>query len=203
MNTKNQIRPVPPSPEVMKQLYRDYLDVLKSEKMSFRDYLALIGYLTAETPIEGQDSGNALRVERNARLVEVPRLPVTGNLPIIVLLVDFSDNVGHRPVSEYEEMLFSNETLATKSLRDFYKEVSGGRVDVTGTVHGWLRMPKTYAYYVDNKSGLEGVYPRNAQKMAEDAVLAAKEAGVNFPAALDKLGRINPASHFRTSVSML
>lgn len=188
MKTPRQIQPVPPSPQVMAQLFADYLKAREVDKMSFREYLRMIGYLHTESPMAGRDCGNSYRVDRDARLVDVPQFPITGPLSMIVLLVDFSDNIGHRPRSEYAEMLFSAETFATGSLRDYYQEVSGGRVDVTGTVHGWLRMPKTYAYYVDNKSGVDGVYPRNAQKLAEDAVVVAKSQGISFPASLDKLG---------------
>lgn len=188
MKSTHQIQRVPPAPEVLTQLYADYLKLLEIEKMSFREYLELIGYLRSDSPMEGRDCGNSCRVDRDARLVEVPKFPIAGPLEIIVLLVDFSDNEGHRAASEYAEMLFSQGSFATGSMRDFFREVSGGRVDVTGTVHGWLRMPKTYAYYVDNKSGVDGFYPRNAQKMAEDAVIGAQNAGIAFPASLDKLG---------------
>ncbi len=171
----------------MAELFEKYLKVRDIENLTFREYLGLVGYIRPKSPMAGRDKGATMRVAGGVQLVEVPKLPVIGGLPLLVLLVDFEDNPGHRPASEYEEMLFSSGTVATGSLRDFYKEVSGGRVDVTGSVHGWYRMPKPYSYYVDNKSGVDGVYPRNAQKMAEDAVLAARNAGVNFPASLDKL----------------
>lgn len=93
----------------------------------------------------------------------------------IVILVDFSDNVADTagyPPSHYSELLFSAGTYPTGSMRDYYLENSYGDFEVTGQVTAWLRMPQTYAYYVDGQKGF-GDYPNNCQKMAEDAVLAA------------------------------
>jgi immune inhibitor A len=93
----------------------------------------------------------------------------------VVILVDFSDNVADTatyPKSHYEEMLFSVGTYPSGSMRDYYLENSYGDFEVTGEVVGWLRMPRTYAYYVNGQRGF-GMYPLNAQKLAEDAVVAA------------------------------
>lgn len=93
----------------------------------------------------------------------------------IVILVDFSDkpaNPTTYPPSHYDDMLFSVGTYPTGSMRDWYLENSYGAFNVTGQTTIWLRMPQTYAYYVDGQAGF-GTYPHNAQKLAEDAVAAA------------------------------
>jgi immune inhibitor A len=93
----------------------------------------------------------------------------------IVILVDFSDkpaNEGTYPPAHYDEMLFSVGTYPTGSMRDWYIENSYGAFQVTGVTTIWLRMPQTYAFYVDGQAGF-GTYPHNAQKLAEDAVIAA------------------------------
>ena len=93
----------------------------------------------------------------------------------IVLLVDFSDNVAdsvaHSP-AHFQSMLFSEDAYPTGSMRDFLLENSYGQFSLDGVVVVWLRMPQTYAYYVNNLKGL-GVYPQNAQKLVADAVAAA------------------------------
>jgi len=107
----------------------------------------------------------------------------------IVLLADFNDQPGTRPRSELEDLLFSDSIFPTGSLRDYYAEVSCGKVTVVGSVHGWLRLPHDYAFYTNNESGMGKLsYPKSAQKMAEDAVQAAIAAGVDFPKELDALG---------------
>ncbi len=97
----------------------------------------------------------------------------TRSLKALVLLVDFADNAATLPASELSDLLLSSRTRPGGSLRDYYDENSNGRLDVTGTVIGWLRAPQTYAYYVDGQAGF-GFYPRNAQRLAEDAVAMAR-----------------------------
>jgi immune inhibitor A len=114
-------------------------------------------------------------VARFAPSEAVRSRPTTGKLKCLVLLVDFSDNQGSRPASDFQDMLFSQGTHPTGSLRDFYKENSYGQLDVDGQVIGWLRLPQLYSFYVNGDNG-GGSYPNNAQKMVEDALnLAAQQ----------------------------
>ncbi len=111
--------------------------------------------------------------------------PVTGNRRALVLLVDFSDKAATQNQAHFSDMLFSTGTYATGSMRDYYREASYGKLDVTGEVSGtggptagWYRAPQTKDYYTNGNYGF-GTYPRNAQKLAEDAIdLAAPH--VNF-----------------------
>ena len=97
----------------------------------------------------------------------------------IVLCVDFSDNVHQHDTSEYSLLLFSKGyVFPTGSMRDYFWEAAYQKRDLPGAVSGWFRMPQTYAYYVNGLGGL-GSYPRNAQKLAEDAINAA-DPYVNF-----------------------
>jgi immune inhibitor A len=93
----------------------------------------------------------------------------------VVILVDFSDKPANQsayPPSHFDGMLFSVSSYPGGSMRDWYLENSYGQFNVTGVTTVWLRMPQTYAYYVDGQAGF-GAYPNNAQKLAEDAVAAA------------------------------
>lgn len=89
-----------------------------------------------------------------------------------VILVDFADNVANvddHPVAYYETVLFSENEFETGSMRDWHTENSRGELVMVGQVVGWVRDPQTYAYYVAGRSG-KGAYPRNSQRMVEDAV---------------------------------
>ncbi|MEO0290175.1 MAG: M6 family metalloprotease domain-containing protein [candidate division WOR-3 bacterium] len=94
----------------------------------------------------------------------------TANVPVI--LVEFTDNLADSTVTHFEDMLFSVGTYSTGSLTDYYLENSYGNFFIKGWVSNWLMMPQTYSYYVDGQYGF-GSYPRNAQGLARDAVLAA------------------------------
>jgi immune inhibitor A len=184
---------VPPAPEVMAKLFAEYLQRGKPLGLSFKEYLAVIGFINVAEGRTGMDDGTILRAERRAaegpQLIRVPSHAITGALRVKVLLVDFSDRPGTLPASHYEAMLFSKGTFPTGSMRDFYHEVSLGKVDVSGTVHGWIRMPRAYIDYTNGRSGTGLTYPRNAQGMAEHAVQAALAAGVVFEPQLDALGQ--------------
>lgn len=180
---------VPPSPEVMAMLFMDYRRSGLMKKMSFRKYLESIGFTDPAAEVVGMD--DAARFRRGPagpELIDIPAHPVTGKVQVKVLLVDFSDRTGTLPIQHYEEMLFSKDIYPTGSMRDYYKEVSLGKVEVTGTVEGWLRMPNPYSYYTNNESGMGNKsYPHNAQRMAEDAVNTALQKGIKFEKELDKL----------------
>ena len=186
MQHRQSVRRVPPAPQVLAQLHADYLRYKRKtgKRISFKKYLALIGFKDPTAGFDGGDTGARDVVGSNFILVAVPKRAVTGTVRVMVLLTDFDDKPGVRPPHEYEDMLFSKGTFQTGSLRDFFAEVSLGKVNVVGTVHGWLRMPKPYSYYVNGKSGT-GRYPKNCQRLAEDALAVARARRVSFPKGLD------------------
>ena len=180
---------VPPSPEVMSQLYADYIRVAQGEGLTFAQYLVSIGYTNPAEHNDGMDDAAVMRSgEHGLELISIPDKPIQGQLRVKVLLIDFPDREGTHPVSHYNQLLFSKDTYPTGSMRDYFREVTLGKVDVTGSVHGWLRLPNDYSYYANGESGTERrSYPRNARRMAEDAVNAALQAGVDFHSNLDVL----------------
>jgi M6 family metalloprotease-like protein len=96
-------------------------------------------------------------------------------LHALVILVDFLDNPADTityPPSHFQDLLFSRNVCRTGSLNDYYLEVSYNGLLFQGDVIGSYRMPQPYAYYTHDQFGF-GTYPLNAQKLAEDAVLAA------------------------------
>ncbi|MFQ6031859.1 MAG: immune inhibitor A domain-containing protein, partial [Candidatus Zixiibacteriota bacterium] len=94
----------------------------------------------------------------------------------LVLCVDFIDNVHTHDTSEFSLLLFSKDfTVPTGSFRDYYWEVSYGQHDPQGGVYGWVRAPQDYDYYTWGQNGL-GSYPHNAQKLVQDALLAADDS---------------------------
>jgi hypothetical protein len=96
---------------------------------------------------------------------------------ILVILIDFSDKPHEVEPAFFDSLIFDS-TLT--SVRDYYREVSYGDLDLV-TVHlpsqtGWHRADNPSTYYttdaLGNPNGGFGSYPRNAQKLVEEAVLA-------------------------------
>ncbi len=91
-----------------------------------------------------------------------------GTLNCLVLLVDFSDNPGKTDPSHFEKLLF--DATNPDSMNSFYRDMSYGKLNVTGTVVGWLRAPKPYSFYVDNQSGTGSSFPKNTPGLLRDAL---------------------------------
>lgn len=95
----------------------------------------------------------------------------------IIVLADFDDmpytdgGFAAEP-EDFDSLLFSEGLSEPGSMSDYYFEVSYGRALLLGEVTQWYRMPELSTYYADGQRGF-GSYPRNAQHLAEDAVLAA------------------------------
>lgn len=75
---------------------------------------------------------------------------VEGTIKGLTVLVDFPDEPASLPKSEFvgfcNDLNYSN--FGNKgSLRSYYKEVSGGKVDYQNEVGGFFRAPHTFAYY--------------------------------------------------------
>ena len=104
--------------------------------------------------------------------------PATGTRRALVLLVDFSDNPSTKPPAHFKALLFSQGSYTTGSMRDYYREVSYGQLNVIGDVFGWFRAPEPYSYYTNHEHGF-GIYPRNVHRLVEDVVQLAG-TDVNF-----------------------
>jgi immune inhibitor A len=110
---------------------------------------------------------------------EAALAPVEDTRGMIVLLVDFSDhtaNAASTP-SFYDDLLFSTGNSPSRSLAEYFAEVSYGHLSIFGQVNGagapqWYRAPHTYAYYVNHNMGI-GTYPHNSQELVEDLVALA------------------------------
>ena len=82
-------------------------------------------------------------------------LPTRGNLRMLVVMTLFSDSPAPPfATSVIETQLFGSNPLG--NLTQFYSEVSGGRVNLTGTVLPWVRTGVPLAQAVGSSMGLGG-----------------------------------------------
>ncbi len=163
---------MPPSPELEERIVRTKQAILREANLSGIDDIDIMD-LRTYTLIASRP-----RQTRAHEFVGANRgaAPITGTRRAIVLLVDFSDRAAGTGQAHYNDLLFSQGTYATGSMRDFYKEASYSQLDVTGAVSGsggptagWFRAPQPKSYYTDGNFGFNG-YPKNAQRLAEDAI---------------------------------
>ena len=100
------------------------------------------------------------------------------HLRAVVLLVEFPDlpaDAASHGAGHFESLLFGERAWETKTLEKYFLENSYGALSVDGDVYGWFTLPNTSTFYSMGSAGVcEACYPRNAQKMAEDAVELAR-----------------------------
>jgi immune inhibitor A len=184
---------VPPSPQALSHLYTRYLDLLRAGRlkatMSFEEYYSVFRSSRRGAKFLGLDDGAVRHGPADQKqLIDRPTRTLRGIVRTMVLLVDFPDRE-HSPdhsTGYFEQMLFSDKSFPTGSMRDYYRAVSefdeaaGNGIDIQGEVHGWFRMPNPLSFYADGNSGTNENFPRNAQGLAGDAVAAAIAEGVDF-----------------------
>ena len=113
-----------------------------------------------------------------ARSAAANRAPLSGTVRVVVVLVDFTDKHMAATQAHFQDLFFSLGVVPTGSVREFYREVTHGTIDIQGQVVGPYRLPQTLATYAHGASGMGGVLP-NARTMAKDAAVASNPA-VNY-----------------------
>jgi immune inhibitor A len=93
---------------------------------------------------------------------------------VIVVLVEFSDKkfaAAHNQ-AHFKKLFFSQGQMQNGSVREYFADVTGGRVHITGDVVGPFLMPKRITEYAHGASGTGNALP-NARTLALDAAVAA------------------------------
>jgi M6 family metalloprotease-like protein len=133
--------------------------------------------VTDETPADGTTAQSPQRI------------PVSGTTTVknVVILACFADHwdsvnstvlpaYGRTAVAEYSALFNTTGYTAdgaVGSVRDYYREVSYGKLTVDSVVTVWVKLPNNEAYYGDNNDA-------NADVMVTDAINAADAAGFDF-----------------------
>lgn len=113
--------------------------------------------------------GTPLRVARRGAL---ERAPLRGQVRVLVVLADFPDKAMTETVAHFEDLFFSTGKLPHGSVREYFTEVSGGKIRITGEVVGPFRMPLPLTTYGGGGSGTDNPAP-NARTMAREAAVQA------------------------------
>ncbi|MGV9317326.1 M6 family metalloprotease domain-containing protein, partial [Streptomyces sp. NPDC003691] len=102
------------------------------------------------------------------------RPPLRGEVRVAVVLADFPDRPMAAGRQHFEDLFFSLGKLPHGSVREYFREVTGGLVDIVGEVTEPLRLPQTMAWYANGNSGTgtpDG--EARARVMAADAARSA------------------------------
>ncbi|MFJ4977205.1 M6 family metalloprotease domain-containing protein [Streptomyces coeruleorubidus] len=102
------------------------------------------------------------------------RAPLTGAIRVVVILADFSDKEMTASQEHFEKLFFSLGAMPNGSVREYFREVTHGLVDIVGEVVGPVRLPKKLSWYANGNFGIgrPSGDPR-AQFMARDTAITA------------------------------
>ena len=175
---------VAPSPELKEKLLAELAD---ARKRSTSPLGAALGIARGPRRL-GFDDGVIIPPERfpvgtpvgAIRAAAAERAPLRGAVRVIVVLVQFSDRAMAQPASHFQELFFSTGVMPHGSVKEYFKEVTGGLVDIVGEIAGPFQLPQTNAWYANNNFGIgrPSGTPR-ANIMARDAAVAANPT-INF-----------------------
>ncbi|MFX1252953.1 MAG: M6 family metalloprotease domain-containing protein [Promethearchaeota archaeon] len=108
------------------------------------------------------------------------KTPALGNQKLLVLMVDFSDQVGSNSKSHYDNLIFSDNP---GSVKHYYSTTSREQVTIIGAVGGtgWYRAPETMVHYGADQIPGSGDDDKNGEiyELVEDLVQLA-DANVDF-----------------------
>lgn len=178
----NNCFPVPPHPSLKKEMDNFMTDLKKKQKSNF-----LFSKLTFNENLRtGLDDGLIYpgvffplgTSMTRARTARSQQPPLRGIVNVLVVLVDFDDQPMNTPINRYEDLFFSEKKVETGSVREYYQEVSNGKIQIQGDVVGPYRLPKTLATYANNSSGT-GQNAPNARTMALDTAMSLL-SGINL-----------------------
>lgn len=103
---------------------------------------------------------------------------LTGNVNVLVVLVDFSDNVAKIPATYFDNLAFDTTSANPWSVSNYYRSVTYRKTKIITqnkpSVLGWIRMDKTYSYYVGSDYG----HTKSSEFVTD--VLAKIDAQVDF-----------------------
>ena len=175
---------VAPSPQLNDRI-RQEIKTLRSSNALFDAMHVRVGIPQRDgfndgtiIPPEEFPLGTAPSAIRNAAL---ERAPLHGTVRIIVVLVEFSDKALAHSKQHFQDLFFSTGVIPTKSVREYYTEVTNGLIDLQGDVVGPFTLPQTLAAYAHGAAGTGDAVP-NARPMSHWAVEIGRESGAPCPA---------------------
>ncbi|KAK4215194.1 immune inhibitor A [Rhypophila decipiens] len=104
-------------------------------------------------PPERFPQGTQRRIMKQAAAAEPP---LRGPLNVLIILTSYKDQPIRKDAVEYfKRLFFSKGEIKTGSVKEYYVEVSGGLVSITGKVFGPYVLPEKAQYYARDGWGFK------------------------------------------------
>ncbi len=143
--------------------------------------LSGIGYAMPPDPTivnpEDESMQEATFHEKRGALSTIAAPLTLGEWKALAILIGFSDQLIIKTNNDFQDLLFGS--IPTGSVREYYQEASYGQFNLDGETVGIYEADNSASYYANDKYGF-GAYPKNAARLAEEAIDAAEASGINF-----------------------
>ncbi|MBZ0114898.1 MAG: M6 family metalloprotease domain-containing protein [Thermoanaerobaculia bacterium] len=166
---------VPPHPDLRKRIKAELAGLLEAAPGELKTMLRA----QKPRPVGMDDGtiypGDHFPLGTPARVVMSAagdRAPLSGQVRVVVVLAQFSDQAMAANVQHFEELFFSTGVLPGGSVKEYFSDVTNATVDIVGEVVGPYTLPGTIVEYAHGDSGTGSALP-NARTMARDAAVLA------------------------------
>ncbi|MEI6947156.1 M6 family metalloprotease domain-containing protein [Paraflavisolibacter sp. H34] len=102
------------------------------------------------------------------------RVPTTGNVRALMLLIRYPDLTSTNTVTDFNNLMNQSSFRGSGSFKDFYAASSFNQYNVTTDVVGWYTAAQSYNYYSEQSGSVRSI------QLVREAVDAAQAAGVDF-----------------------
>jgi immune inhibitor A len=169
---------VAPSPELKERLASELADARKRSKSPLSQ---ILGFGKGPRRL-GFDDGVIIPPDqfppgtshRSIQRAAAERAPLRGAVRVVVVLAQFSDRAMGQSNAHFQDLFFSTGVLPNGSVKEYFRDVTGGLVDLVGEVVGPFQLPQTLAWYANNNFGIgRPTGTPRANIMARDAAVAA------------------------------
>lgn len=166
---------VSPHPDLRERIKRDFANIRESAPRHLRDKLRAKWPLPVGMCDGTIYPGNHFPLGTPARVVmsaAADRAPLSGDVRVVVVLVEFSDKSMTQTKQHFENLFFSTGILTNGSVKEYFADVTNDTVNIIGDVVGPYTLPQTIVEYANGESGTGTALP-NARTMARDAAVNA------------------------------
>jgi M6 family metalloprotease-like protein len=103
---------------------------------------------------------------------------LTGTLRVPVVAVRYADVAEPFPVAQLSDRLFGESRGDTMTYSSYWSEVSGGLLEVTGSITSWITLGKPSSYYLPREKFGWGQFGRTSELRRE--ALRVADAAIDF-----------------------
>ncbi len=108
-------------------------------------------------------------------------LPPSGEVKLLILLVEFPQQEHKLSSEEIKEQIFADSQESGFTVYRYFQQASAGKLKISGDCYGWIKLSHPESYYANNSFGQDPLsFPRNIAGLVKETLEIAEQKGVDF-----------------------